>query len=160
MYANGHGWASVNFVYKNRWWAGNWPVGQSLPTLHFTLLPFSRILAHLFNVSNVKPSVNWEQNPEQNSHGCIISSSFSFSRWKQSVALHRANPSVMTVKLSIGLLWWDCLWTCLETCWDFIVWAEGTLLELCDCYLYFLLSKMDSACTAHISQSLIFSLAL
>lgn len=57
MYANGHGWASVNFVYKNRWWAGNWPVGQSLPTLHFTLLPFSRILAHLFNVSNVKPNV-------------------------------------------------------------------------------------------------------
>lgn len=45
MYTNGHGWVSVNFVYKNRWWAGNWPAGQSLLTLHFTVLPFSIILA-------------------------------------------------------------------------------------------------------------------
>lgn len=58
----------------------------------------------------------------------------------------------MIVKLSIGHAWWYFLRTWLKTCWNFIVRAKGILLEFCDCYLYCLLSKMDSAHSADISQ--------
>ena len=43
MYTNGHGCLSVSLVYKNRWRAGTWPMGQSHRPC--TSLPFPIILA-------------------------------------------------------------------------------------------------------------------
>ena len=105
----------------------NLAYGPESQTLHFTT--FSHNTGSLLNVSNLKPKVNWEQNPEQNPRG---SHHFDYLFIFILEAMNRANESVMIVKLSVGRPWWCCIRTWLETCWDFKVWLKGTLLGLYD----------------------------